>query len=232
MPLNYLVSYASSEFEPYRDRLNASALRYGLDRVVSYRRSDIAESEFYRQNLHILNQDKGAGYWIWKPYILLDAMLTKAEENDIIVYSDADSEFHAPLDPLLSLCKAEGGIVLFSTMSYLNRSWTKRDCFVLMGCDAPEYWNAEQVWAGFAIFINNQRSREFVKDWLYFCANAYIVTDTENRCGLDNFPDFIEHRYDQSVLSLLAVNYGIPVFKDLQLTYVLPDRQATASTPT
>ncbi|KRF18679.1 hypothetical protein [Paenibacillus sp. Soil787] len=225
MGLKYLVSYASPEFDPYRNRLNASALVFGIDRVISYRPSDILGTEFYRNNKKILDQPKGAGYWIWKPYVILDAMLTKAEEGAVIVYSDADSEFYNDLHPLFTICEAQGGTLLFKTMSFLNRSWTKRDCFILMGCDTPEYWDAEQIWAGFSIFINNERSRSLIKEWLHYCMNEHIITDSNNCCGLDNFPDFIDHRFDQSVLSLLAVKNRINVFKDLQLQFLRPDRK-------
>lgn len=225
MRLNYLVSYASPVFDPYRKQLNASALQFGMNRVISYRPSDILGTDFYRKNQKILDQEKGAGNWIWKPFVILDAMLTKAEENAIVVYSDADSEIYNHLQPLFTICENQGGILLFKTMSFLNRSWTKRDCFYLMGCDSEEYWNAEQVWAGFSIFINNARSRSFVKEWLHYCMNEHIVTDTSNCCGLDNFPDYIDHRFDQSVLSLLAVKHQINVLKDLQLQFVRPDRR-------
>lgn len=225
--MKYLVSYASPEYELYRQRLNATALQFGIDRVISYRREDILGTEFFRNNHHILNQTKGAGYWIWKPYVILD-ILSKVEEDSIIVYSDADNEFYNPFEPLFQLCLDQGGILFFKTMSFLNRCFTKRDCFVLMGCDSPEYWNSDHVWAGLSIFLNNSRSRSFVKEWLNYCTNEHIVTDMENICGMANFPNFIDHRYDQSVLSLLAVKYNIAAFQDLQLQFVLPDRKMTS----
>ena len=35
-----------------------------------------------------------------------------------------------------------------------------------------------------------------------------------NACGKENFPEFIEHRHDQSVLSLLKTRFGISTTND------------------
>jgi hypothetical protein len=220
--VKYLVSYASPKYEPYRQQLNGSALAFGIEKTLPYKPEDLNGTEFYRKNKGILASPKGAGYWLWKPYIILDAM-SKAEEDAILIYSDADNMFHSAAEPLAELCQAQGGMIFFKTMSYINRSWTKRDCFVLMDCDAPAYWNADHLWAGLAVFVNNARSQAFVKEWLSYCVNPNIIGDQENGTGLGNFPEFIEHRYDQSVLSLLAVKHGIPSFRDLQFQHVWPD---------
>lgn len=222
----YLVSFASPSYQPYREQLNASALQFGVDRVISYSPSDLEGTVFARDHQELLQHEKGNGLWLWKPYILLDS-LSKAEENAVILYSDADNRFIRPLGPLLSLCADHGGFAFFKTMSYLNKCWTKRDCFVQMQCDEPAYWNAEQVWAGFFIFHNNERSRKLLEEWLSFCVTKSVLLDGANVCGLPDFPEFIEHRYDQSVLSLLTVKYGLSVTKDLFNYYLLPDRKAT-----
>lgn len=228
--MKYLVSYASPEFEPYRERLNASALQFGIDRVISYKREDIIGTEFYHKNKTILEKERGAGYWAWKPYIISET-LSKVEKNAIVVYSDADNLFFNPMEPLFRLCLEQEGMILFKTMPIapLNKNWTKRDSFVLMGCDSVEYWNGDQLWAGCSIFQNNQRSRDFIKEWLDYCSNEHIVTDKENICRMENFPEFIEHRYDQSVFSLLAIKYKIEAFKDLYWQFLWPDRKMSMS---
>lgn len=118
------------------------------------------------------------------------------------------------LNPLFEICNRQDGIMLFRTHRQLNKKWTKRDCFVLMNCDSPKYWNAEQLMASFSIYVNNERNRNFVEKWLYYCCNKNIVTDIPNICGLDNFPEFKDHRHDQSILSLLAVKYKIEIFRN------------------
>lgn len=208
-----LVNYATEAFAKSQARLNASAYRCGIDEVIAYNEEWLRSTPFYEENKRILEQGRGAGYWIWKPYIILDALLG-AGPDDIVVYCDSGAEIIGPLNPLFEVCRKQGGIVLFNQVYYKNKAWTKRDCFVLMDCDEPEYWDGDQVQAAFCLFMNNERNVSFVAEWLYYCCDEQIVTDTDNVCGLDNFPEFTDHRHDQSVLSLLAVKHGIELYRN------------------
>jgi hypothetical protein len=211
--MKYLVNYATSNFYRSQERLNASALKFGIDQVFCNQEKDLKGTDFYRKNQEILDQSRGAGHWIWKPYFILEA-LYKVNDNDIIVYSDSGIEIIGHLDPLFEICQKQGGIMLFRTHNHLNKTWTKRDCFVLMGCDSAEYWEAEQLMGGFSIFIKNERNIKFVKEWLDYCCNKFIITDIPNVCGLANFPGFRAHRHDQSVLSILGVKHKIEIYRD------------------
>jgi hypothetical protein len=104
--------------------------------------------------------------------------------------------------------------MLFRTHKHLNKTWTKRDCFVLMGCDSAEYWEAEQLMGGFSIFMKNEKNIKFLQEWLHYCCNKFIITDTPNTCGLENLPEFVDHRHDQSVLSILGVKHNIEIYRD------------------
>lgn len=209
----YLVNYANARFYLSQEKLNRSAVRFGVDKVLSYRENDLIGTDFFNKNLDILKLKRGAGYWIWKPYFLLKAM-SEAKKDDIVVYCDCGIEVINSLNPLFEICKKLGGKMLFRTHGQINRKWTKRDCFVLMNCDAPEYWNAEQVMGSFSIFLNNDSNRAFVEEWLNYCCNKNIVTDIPNICGLENLPEFKEHRHDQSILSLLAVKHKLEIFRN------------------
>lgn len=209
----YLVNYATPQFYKSQEKLNKSALLFGVDEVFSFRVKDLLETQFYHNNKKILEQKRGAGYWIWKPYFTLQAM-SKTQKDDIIIYCDSGIEVIAALNPLISICNQQGGIMLFRTHGQANKKWTKRDCFVLMGCDSPEYWNAGQLMASFSVYVNNGRNRDFVEEWLNYCCNENIVTDKPNVCGLDNLPEFKDHRHDQSVLSLLAAKHKIDIYRN------------------
>jgi hypothetical protein len=161
----------------------------------------------------ILGQRRGAGYWLWKPYIILKT-LEQASEGDAIMYLDSDNRVRANLTPLLDLVSDERPIILFRNHGHLNRCWTKRDCFVLMGCDSSKYHESEQIDAAHVLFRNCETSRAFVAEWLSWCEDERILTDTPNTCGLPDTAGFREHRWDQSVLSLLAVKHGLPVFRN------------------
>ena len=45
-------------------------------------------------------------------------------------------------------------------------------------------------------------------------ASETRLTDMPNIHGLPNLPDFVEHRHDQSVLTILAKQQGVAIFRD------------------
>jgi hypothetical protein len=51
---------------------------------------------------------------------------------------------------------------------------------------------------------NTEANRGFVQTWLEYCTDDRILTDRPNECGRPDLPEFIAHRHDQAVLSVLA----------------------------
>ena len=210
----YLISYASPEFYESQKCLNDSAVKFGIDEVSSFNNNWLKKTEFYKNNKHILSLRRGSGYWLWKPFIILN-FINQIEDGDLLIYADSGIEVISELSPLIELCIKQNGILLFKVHGgHLNRKWTKRDCFVLMNCDSEHYWNSEQINASFQIYIKNEASIKFLQDYLYYCQQINILTDIPNITRLENHPEFVDHRHDQSVLSLLALKSKIDTFRD------------------
>ena len=208
----HLICYANKDYYKNQIRLEQSAHKFGIDKIYAYTEKDMGTTEFYKKNKEILDQKRGGGYWLWKPYFILET-LKKIDENDILIYSDSGIEIIAPLDPLIKICQ-EKNIVIFGFGDFLNKAWTKRDCFVLMNCDSEKYWEERQYMASFLLFKNTKESRDFTSEWLAYCCNKKILTDIPNVCGLPNFPEFKDHRHDQSVLSLLTKKNNLETFRN------------------
>jgi hypothetical protein len=209
----YLVSYATLEFEKSREKLVATAKQFGVDEEFSFSPKKIRRTDFYVKNKAILDSARGAGYWLWKSYCILDC-LSKMETGDVVFYLDAGVEVIADLTPLYELCASQGGITVFGAHGQVNRTWTKRDCFALMECDAENYWEGEHLSAGFCLFQKSARTIAFVEEWLRFGCNPQIITDAPNTCGLPNLPGFVDHRHDQSILAVLAAKHRLRVFRN------------------
>ena len=207
-----LVSFADFKFIESQQRLIRSANIFGLNNIVSYSFADIKKSSFYEINKDILDNPRGKGYWLWKPYIILET-INRAEDGDIIIYCDSGIEIIASLDPLLSICDTKEDILLFENNTFINAQWTKRDCFVLMNCDNESYWNGVHCDAAFLMLKKSGKSIKFVNEWLYYSSNKYIITDLPNSCGKENHSQFIDHRHDQSIISILAHKYCISLYR-------------------
>ncbi|CAF4861396.1 unnamed protein product, partial [Rotaria sp. Silwood1] len=66
-----------------------TGLTFGMAQCVKLNMSIFNSDDGFRQrNSDILNRDRGAGYWLWKPYTIWHELYV-AREGDIIVYSDA-----------------------------------------------------------------------------------------------------------------------------------------------
>src|ERR1700743_2779924 len=96
MSRTILVSYAGSgsdaatdaKFHHAQTVLNVSAPAGGITDIVAWDRRKLEETAFYLENKGILHCRRGDGYWLWKPYIILEA-LKSADPDDVVVYWDA-----------------------------------------------------------------------------------------------------------------------------------------------
>jgi len=215
-----LVSFATPELSGLQEAQARSAVAVGgFDEVVAWDAARLGQTRFFAEHSRILGQSRGSGYWLWKPFVILDT-LRKSQPGDVVVYYDVGRRhphlFRTPIEPLLERCVTNGGLIpgVHIPLAGPSRRWTKRDCFVLMDCDSPKYWDACQVQASFSMWQSCARVKEFVEEWLAFCTDPRILTDMPNQCGEENFPDFIDHRHDQSVLTNLVIKHAIPCLGD------------------
>jgi hypothetical protein len=171
-----------------------------------------ADHPLRRAHPCLFNESEGAGYWIWKPQIILDA-LERSAPDDIVVYVDSGARLRRPLAPLITLvCRLDA--VLFAN-DHANVPYTKRDAYVLTGTDSVECHATTQLDAALMIWRNTAKSRRLVSDWLQACCDARALTDDPNVCGQPDLPSFRAHRHDQALLSLIVwrdrPNYALAV---------------------
>ncbi len=208
-----LISFADKKYFRSQKILKQSALNYGVNKVYSYNEEWLKKQrKFYEENKKILDQKRGAGFWLWKPFIILH-QLSKMAEGDILFYVDSGSRFVNDITPIVKIVQ-KNGIALFSNDNHKNSTWTKRDCFYYMNCDTDEYHKGYQIAACYLALQKNNANIKLVSDWLHFASNERIITDEPNVCGLTNFEDFKDHRHDQSILSLLAIKNKIEIYRD------------------
>lgn len=207
-----LTNLSNKLYEQSRFVLNESAQQFGITNIISYDFEDLKGTEFYQNNRAILDQPKGIGYWLWKSYIIQEAM-KDLEEGDIVIYSDCGLKFIADISPLIEICSREAPIMIFSNGDFVNSGWTKRDCFILMDCDNEFYWNSQHCDAALALFRKSAITESFISDWMKYGSDERIITDLPNTLGKENLPGYVEHRWDQSILSLLAHKYKLTLYR-------------------
>jgi len=222
-----LINYANNLFKKSQKINSETGKHYGsFNKIISYHPNDI-DSDFKTKNKKILKQKRGNGYWLWKPYFIKKT-LESLNWGDFLFYCDSGSYFINPITDLILLSlKKEQDIIPFES-SHIEGEWTKRDAFILMDCDEVKFHNTNQRLGGFILIKKTPLSIKFVENWLDFAQDERILTDMDNKSGIENFPDFKEHRHDQSIFSLLTKKYGFNAFRDpsqygIPMKHLYPD---------
>jgi hypothetical protein len=100
------------------------------------------------------------------------------------------------------------GILAFSMIQKTSK-WTKGDCFFEINEVNKDDWkDANQLQGTYIFFKKCEFSVSFVKRWLSLCEKENLITDQPN-VNMENFNDFIDHRHDQAIFSLLCYNKEI-----------------------
>lgn len=203
----YHINYAAGRYLKAQEFCSASAKQHGFDEVFSFGPGDI-DSEFAQKNHSILSQPRGAGYWLWKPYFIkktLDIM----QEGDLLAYSDSGSYYQESTQPLADLLlKEEKGVLSFELRGLYEKQYTKRDAFALMGLDEDRYSETSQREATYIWLIKNDFTVSLIEEYLSFAQDERIITDLPSQSP--NHSEFIDHRHDQSIWSLLCKKHEIP----------------------
>ena len=214
------ISFGNEEYYKSLDLLEKTTLEIGkVDQFIRYTQEWLKKEPFWNKNSFILNQKRGCGYWIWKSYIILNTFET-LEEGDIVLYSDAGLRVIDNLNPLFDIAQTlpNDGKVIFKVpevgATHKASKWTKRDCFILTGCDEAKYWNANMTNGAVSLWVKNEENDKFLREWQRYLRDPRIVTDDPNMCGKANFADCIDHRHDQSVLTILVTKYNYELFRD------------------
>jgi hypothetical protein len=210
-----LVSYADARFGATQKSLCDSARACGFDAVRAAGPADLA-ADFVRENAKILSAPRGAGFWLWKPWIIRDA-LRKAAPGEVVLYCDAGRspyyDFDRRPERLAARTLASSWVMTIGPAQPVHGPagrWTKRDCFALMDADTPEMAARPMIQATWSLWTPHARAFAFLDQWLAYCRDPRCLTDMANTEGRSDHAGFVEHRHDQSILTLLAHREGAP----------------------
>jgi hypothetical protein len=196
-----LTTYADHRMTKSQMLCGQSALKNGVH-VVWANNPDTIDKSFVRHNADIFKHERGAGYWIWKPWIIYNSLL-QLEEGDILIYADSGVEFVCSVQHIID--RMDENVFLF-TNTHPNHHWTKRYVLDQMCRNWERMYPADEPWpqvqASVMFFRVCNETKEFVKRWLLFCQMPGYIDDSSGPCG--EYPFYQDHRHDQSIISILA----------------------------
>ncbi len=155
----------------------------------------------------------GYGWYCWKPYVIIRAM-ERMHYSDVLLYTDGDTFPIADFRSLYDYCIRERGFFLFEASGCSNRQYVKRDCFEIVDPLHTVPIDSQHATGRFALFQKGRPDVEtFLLDWLRFGTDPRVPTRDPSVMAPE-YPGFEENRGDQSVLSILAHLYGIPLHRE------------------
>ncbi len=208
----YEINFADDNFKSAQKFNSKMAKKFGADVVVEYG-PDYIDDEFKRENRAIWDNKRGCGYWLWKPYITKKT-LAEINEGDYLLYMDSGSCAVDDIHILTDIMARDKIDIMLFCLHSLEKYYSKRDAFVLLDCDKPEFTESPQRCATYFLLRKSDRSVKFINEWLEFAQDRRIITNEPNVMGLDNYDGFVENRHDQTVLSLLSKKLGIQPYRD------------------
>ncbi|QXD31411.1 hypothetical protein [Candidatus Pelagisphaera phototrophica] len=211
---NILINYAQNIWYNSQRMCSKTGISIGgFDEALEHSLEDISP-RFIDKYKHILQHQRGAGYWLWKPYIIYKNLI-KLDTDDVLFYSDSGSMFIGSFnDYMFDVCRDdEKGVILFKD-NHLQKVYTKRDCLILMNCDSPEFLENKQLVAGFQLVRRTDFSVYFYRTLMEWAQDERIITDIPNTCGKPNYPEFNDHRHEQSILTNLQLLHDITTKTD------------------
>lgn len=220
------ITFSGAAYDETTAQIYTRYLDHGADQLWVYDDKWLMDTEFYEHNQwlwsypHTHNGQFGAargfGWFSWKPLVILDA-LSRLQDGDIVLYTDADTYPIASLSPLYEECARIGGQMMFRAEGWTQRQWCTRECYRVMG--QPSVHMPPDAPHGVARFMLFQKGpwvpQQFLMEWLAYCVNP---SATSFKSGHDQFhqehPEFKEHRTEQAIMTNLAHKYGLKLYRE------------------
>lgn len=211
----YMMTYGDDKYKHQKVFLKNNALASGFfDHVRVFGPDDLPPG-FRRDFWKILQCDKGGGYWIWKPY-LISRMFSLLKHGDVLVYCDAGCEINKHgrkrfYEYLEMLKDSENGSLAFQ-LPHKETAYTKREVFNYFDCK-NEVIYSDQLMATVIILEKCDHASFLVEKW-YGTLQEQPDLFTDEKDTIIQHKDFIAHRHDQSIFSIIRKTYGTEIIAD------------------
>ena len=224
--MRVLTTFSGSTYDTITEPCIANALKYGADEVWVYDDAWLMRHPFreLRSNKWLWEHHykRGMGWYAWKPLCIIDALervKSDADSEDvwcdaIIAYCDGDTYPVADFSVLFDVAKRDGAM-MFAASGHSQHRWCKRDAYIILNQDRPEYHNSP---AGNARYMAFKAGDWAGKQFLWELANLLRPMRRPRRSTRPSLaPElegFTESRSEQAIMTLLAHKYGYKLHRE------------------
>lgn len=204
----WAITFSDNNYKRSAQLNTISAKVFGKADKVKVYGPECFDNEFILKNKELLTHKRGAGYWVWKPYIIIKT-LQECNDGDYVMYLDAGAFYVRKIQHLIENMDKTKSEVFLSSILLPNKHWCKRDAFIKCNCDVPNCVNSHQIEASYVLVKKGEKALQFLRRWQRYASDPNVNTDMPNQLGKDNYPGFRENRHDQTALSLAAYKEGL-----------------------
>ena len=206
-----LVTFCDDRMTISAQKCAQSAMQHGADAYSIWTPGDLS-AEFKETMADVLRNERGAGFYCWKPYIVHREMC-HLKDGDILVYCDAGNEW---VGDMREAIRAMDQDMLFFSNGWNHVDWCKMDVLeaMLPKLSTPifiyggniEITPLKQVQASTFFVRVTPETRRFIQEWYAWSLLPRMIDNEPSE--LPNVRTFQEHRWDQSILCCLQIKYG------------------------
>lgn len=230
----HFITYGDSKFEKSKQRLLNEAKEFGVFKTIKgYGPKDLSE-DFIKKHCDIFKHSRGGGYWIWRPYILRQA-INNINDNEYLVYLDAGCTINKSgkkrfYEYIHNLENSQNnyGILSFQMTNTNGKGeiqkekwWTTGQIFNIFNIKPDsDIGESGQYLGGVLILKKNKHLLEYLDKYekcIY--ENPLLITDIYN--DKDQHEGFKENRHEQSITSVLRKMHGSEVIEGDE-TWIVP----------
>lgn len=205
------INYADHNYYKEQKLNTLFARRFCSDMITEYTPCDL-DNDFRIKHKECLSIKKGAGLWLWKPYIILKE-LKELDDNDILMYIDSGAKFVKDIQPLIDyMNKNKLNMYSGEMVNQVENKWSKKELLHELDMDKNIHLITPQRIGGFHIIRKNDFTLKFYQEYLDTCKQFNLINDTISN---EESIHFLEHRHDQSVFSLLCKKHKVPPWIDI-----------------
>jgi len=169
------------------------------------------------ENIEALNNPLLFAYKYWA---ILDSL--NNGENKNIIYSDAANKINGCLSDIENFYKKNVLLSRYKDGQFLIKHWTTKKCIETL--NGENFLNIPQIWAGFQAYKNTPQNITFVKNMLNLCIDESLSGPIPSISKPDGEgSECIQHRNDQSILSIESLKNNLYPEYDDTVTYTFGD---------
>jgi hypothetical protein len=198
------VTFGNERFVNSKERLKRQVKDFEyFDELHILSEADLDPS-FLNNNLQFMRENRGFGYWIWKPYVI-KRLMDKMNEGDLLLYLDAGSHLNIEgkkrFLEYVDIAMKHGVVAMQN--EHLEIKFTKKQVLEQFPNVNPY---TKQHQGHMILFIKNDKTEKLTNAWYAMSLNRSNFDDS---LTYNENPHFVDHRHDQSCLSMLIKDMNL-----------------------